>query len=42
MILIAYAEDVKVGRSDNAIVPAIAIISMLLVIIYCGYSVLRL
>jgi hypothetical protein len=33
MTLIEYAEDAKVGRNDIAIVPAIAIISMLLVII---------
>jgi hypothetical protein len=40
MTLIEYAEDVKVGRSDIAVAPAIAIISKLLVIMYCGYSVI--
>jgi hypothetical protein len=39
MTLIEYAEDVKVVRSDIAVAPTIAIISKLLVIMYCGYSV---
>ena len=40
MTLIEYAEDVKVGRNDIAVAPAIAIINKLLVIMYYGYSVL--
>jgi hypothetical protein len=31
---------VRAGRSDIAVAPAIAIISKLLVIMYCGYSVI--
>lgn len=39
MTLIEYAEDVKVVRNDIAVAPTIAIISKLLVVMYCGYSV---
>jgi hypothetical protein len=40
MILIEYAEDVKLGSSDIAVAPAIAIISKLSLFIMYSYSVL--